>query len=48
MLESHGYILILLSEVHKLLLWDSPLNSTDLATVRMRAKQTERNKIGVQ
>ncbi len=30
MLESHGNISILLSDVHDLLLYDSPLNFTDL------------------
>ncbi len=38
MLESHGNISILLSEVHELLLCDSPLNLTDFIYI---ARQTD-------
>jgi len=49
MLESHRNILILLSDVHEILLCDSPLNFTDLvlnARRRAHAPNTERNEIG--
>ncbi len=45
MLDSHGNISILLSDVHELLLSDSPLNSTDLvlnARHRTHAHTTDR------
>ncbi len=46
MLESHGNISILLSDVHELLWFSTKLPQTWFwmrAAVRMRAKQTERN-----
>ncbi len=52
MLESHENVSILLSDMHKLLLCDSPLNSQTWfwthTAARMHVKQTERNEIGAQ
>ncbi len=51
MLESHGNISILLSDVHELQQFSAKLPQTWFwthAATRMRVKQTERNEIGAQ